>query len=308
MTTKELLTILTNEYSTANNYNNPILENKINEAKKHIIDFEDKFNHLNKNYVNDILLKPLLNVMDKKTQAIFKHSTAVSLAINSINANVTRVNQSEYLIIINRRLMALIHAWNEIQLLSISNINKNMEIKNYAKLYAPILDCYLNPSSNKTLAIFSFDEIDMETQIMATSKTIMHEQFVLAHELAHIFLNHLEPLRPKDFIIHDLLKNNYYSSDNVKKEFEADVQAVKWLNQLCRKNNVNTLTFYVEALVIFHMIECNTQFPKSNSTHPAAIIRLINISDSCKKYFDNCDYDIDDMIKNCLDIESFRMF
>lgn len=276
--------------------------------KKHkqllsMIENKDVISKMEK-YVYEFIYLPIYNVLDENERNEFENIVVDSVPIHKINARAMKTDENEYLIIITNRLMALLHTWNELQIKI--GMTKDISKEEASRAFAPIIDSYLTPNSNYALPVFSLEEIPLEYLELATIKTMMHEKFILAHELAHKYLGHLKEAKGISSFVSDFTILNFYeNSENIEKEFEADIQAVKWLSRL--EGADIALTMYVEALVIFHFIECNTGFPSPKSSHPASLLRLFNLKKNCNEYFVNCKYTLDEMIHNCLDVESFKI-
>jgi hypothetical protein len=249
------------------------------------------------NYLYQAIYLPIYEVLNRNEQELFKNAVFDSVSINKINASTIKTDENEYLIIFTNRLMGLLHTWNETQIKFV--ISKDTSKEDIAKAFAPIIDSYLTPNSNNALPIFSLDEFPIENLKLAAAKTIMHEQFILAHEMAHVYLGHFKDVRGvSSFVSESFIPNFYENSENIEKELEADIQAIKWLSRM-RGADV-ALTLYAEVLVIFHYIECNTGFPSSKASHPASLIRLINLKEKCNEYFVNCMYSLEEIIFNFL--------
>ncbi len=298
----ELLNNIKSSYTTTNRTPNEKFIKK-REQILSIIEDKELINRMDK-YVYEFLFAPIYNLLNENELKRLKNMVVDSVSIPKINASTFKTDENEYLIIITDRLMALLHTWNEIQI----RISMLEDIsKEYAsKVLAPIIDSYLTPNSNYALPVFSLEEIPLKYLELATIKTIMQEKFVLAHELAHIYLGHLEDVKGVSSFVSDFSLSSFYENpEKIEKEFEADVQAVKWLSRIDGADIA--LTMYIEALVVFHYIECNVGFPSSESSHPASLLRLVNLNKECKKYFAKCKYSLDEMIFNCLNIESFKI-
>lgn len=259
-------------------------------------------------YANTILAKPILSSMSADERKVFDSTLIKIVPIDAINACAKKADNNEYLVVLNERLLALIHSYHEIQFVSALETINGAEVQCFAKYFAPLIDCYLMPNSDKTLPIYSKAIISEEMKLLIIHLTIANEQFVLAHELAHIYLNHFNQIySPESFSIENFL----YGANTMQqeKEFAADIQAVKWLhNMIDNNNNHINLAMYIEVFVLFHLIECNLGFPGKNASHPPALERLKNIRNNCASCFTDEDIKfIDEMIENCNDTDSFRM-
>lgn len=305
-TAAALLEELKRKYKCYHLYGDCKLKQKYSYSSKEI----DKFINCTHEFIME-LTKPLLSVMSDNELKILKNVLVDSIPLPRINAHSIKASNNEYLVIINDKFMSLIYSWNELQYISILQAKTENDQKFFSKYFAPILDCYLTPTSGKTLPVFDFDELPLPFQMIAMSRTMLCEQFIIAHEFAHIYLGHCDG---KNDLLNNDYKETYPAKNNQQQlEFDADVQAVKWLYILSKSEANNnplqkSLMLFLDVFTILNLIECNTKFPSSSSSHPSAIARLINIKNSFdKKIFENSDYSIEQMIDNLSDIESFKI-
>jgi len=264
--------------------------------------------------LNEIIIKPIYQIFNESELASLKNVLIDIIPCSKINAYSIKADNNEYLIIINERLMGLISSFHQLELYSIQKLSSDKDETDFAKNFSPILDCFLNPLSGNTLPVLSYKELPSKLQHLALIKTIMCEQFILAHELAHIYLGHLKSASDHSIINDEFWVTYTANNDSQQMEFDADIQATKWIISLSKvKSNFNplqnSLLLFINVFTIFHLIECNIGFPLKNASHPSAIARLINI----KEYFGSeifslIDYSIDDMIENFKVVSNFRMF
>lgn len=259
----------------------------------------------NRDYMNQFLLNPLLQVLDKKEKEKLSTTIVDAVPLDKIRAYGTKVNTKEYAVVFNERLLGLISAYNEIRIVSLKELYESNPYKgNFAKNFAPLIDSYLTPNSNEALPLYSYEQLSKTDSLKAALLTIAGEQFILAHELSHILLGHFESTADKQ-------RRYKYGASNTSQEYEyaADIKALKWIKRLIKANNHKiSLEMHVEIFVLFHLIECNLGIPSKDNSHPSALDRLINLKDNCAVHFDKCGIRfMSEMIKNCQDIESFKM-
>ena len=186
--------------------------------------------------------------------------------------------------------------------------------KHFANNFLPIINSYLNPISGTELPIFSFSEFSQFDIMFITERTIMCEQFIIAHELAHIYLSHHSSLNEDLNFVKSEFWDTYYAQNNYQEmEFDADIQAVKWLLNFSKSPYIHSpvqekLLLFTEIFCILNLIECNTMFPNKNAKHPSAIARLNNIKDYFgTDVFSLGNYSIDNMLQNLKDTNSFEI-
>jgi hypothetical protein len=243
-----------------------------------------------------IITDPIFEILNEEECLNFKKRDIQCklLPLQSINASATKLDDG-FLIVLNKRLLALIFSWSELQYINGKRIKTDEKNSKYfAKNFAPIMDCYLTPNSGNTLPLISFEEINQEEYFAIIKKTLFQERFIYAHELAHILLGHMD---------------NEKIVDNYRYEMQADIQAITWMKKIIKNEKESSLLFlYIEVFVLFHYIECNEIYKTSYlSSHPSALIRLVNIYENLKKQ-DSINIDnIAEMISSCLDIDSFKI-
>ena len=299
MKAQDLLNILQSQItSTPDKEQMKVFEEKYANNKAEIF---EKASTMLENY-GELLAAPVIQVMTDYERGRLGNTIVAAVPLSSINARTYKADNNEYLIAVNDRLLALIYSWSELQIMPF--VAPDSWSDNFARIFAPVIDCYLTPNSGCALPIISFEEIPEEYSPVLVLKTQCAEQFIVAHELAHIVLGHLE--KAGDLTIHENSYSFSTESYNIEqqKEYDADVQAVQWMKKSFEAQGMpNKFMFFcVEVFVLFHYIECNLGFPLKTGSHPSALSRLINI----QKHFPDID-GIADMVENCKDINSFKI-
>lgn len=302
MTANELLDEL--KKSTTVSYENDILTQKYGILST-------KINSIMKSskeaFLKELLIKPIYKVLNENELRILNNVHIDIIPSFKANARIIKADDGEYLVIINERLMALFFSWYELQMKAALELIPDNDTQDFAKSFSPVLECYLTRNSNSALPTFTFEELSFEYQYIALMQTISCEQFVLAHELAHVYLGHLKQVNCLNMINDEFWATFPAQNESQQMEFDADIQAIKWLVSLT-KDEKNHIFFFIDAFTVFHYIECNEGFPTAESSHPSTISRLINIREYFgSDIFSNDDYCIDDMIENFKDITNFRI-
>lgn len=275
--------------------------------KKYGVNFEGIETNELLNRFTKILLG---NMEDFFTHIGFNLSESVVISIlplNDINAFATKA-EDKYIVVLNSKLLALISGWFELDILGIRKLEDGND-QRFANFLEPVLEVYFNPLASEALPVVQWEGLSSLEWSIVYTRTLMCERFILAHELAHIYLGHVDSRNEPSMF----WKTYYAQTENQAKEFEADIQAFRWLQSLpdddllpVKKNNLFML--YFEVFYILNYIECNTRFPSENSDHPSAIARLNNLREEFA--FEELklgDYSLDDMLENLKDIESFRI-
>lgn len=174
----------------------------------------------------------------------------------SINAYSMKADNGEYLVILNERLMGLINTWHELEACSIQKLSTDNDNNDFAKNFSPILESFLTPSSGNILPVFSFEDLSSESQHIALMRSILCVQFILAHELAHIYLGHISQANRYKMINDEFWVTYDANNDLQQMEFDADIQASKWLISLSKVNSrINpfqkTPFFFLNVFTIF---------------------------------------------------------
>lgn len=264
-------------------------------------DYFEQASGMLENY-GDFLAVPVIQAMTDCERNRLGNTVVATLPLSSINARTYKADNNEYLIAVNDRLLAFIFSWSELQIMPFVALDSCSD--NFAQIFAPVIDCYLTPNSGCALPILSFEEIPAEFTPFLVLKAQCAERFIVAHELAHIVLGHLE--NAEDLTFHEDSYSFSTESYNIEqqKEYDADIQAFRWMKRSFEAQGIpNKFLFLcVEVFVLFHYIECNLGFPRKTGSHPAAISRLINI----QNHFPDID-GITDMVENCKDINSFKI-
>ena len=264
-------------------------------------EFFEKAAAMLENY-GDFLAAPVIQAMTDCERDRLGNTVVATVPLSSINARTYKADNNEYLIAVNERLLALIYSWGELQIMPFVAPDNCSD--NFAQIFAPVIDCYLTPNSGCALPILSFEEIPAEITPFLVLKAQCAERFIVAHELAHIVLGHLD--NADDLTFHEDSYSFGAESYSIEqqKEYDADVQAVQWMKKSFEAQGMpNKFMFAcVEVFVLFHYIECNLGFPRKTESHPAALSRLINI----RNHFPDIE-GISEMIENCMDVNSFRI-
>lgn len=245
---------------------------------------------------------PFLKILNKEEKELFNNFEIITHPLGVINAFSEKASDG-YLVVFNTRLMALIFSYHEIQFTAIKDFNNK---RDFAKKFVSLVDCYLSVNSAEMLKTYSFNEISPVLSSVITALTLFNELFILAHEMAHIYLGHFT-----NNVMYPYM-SFLYNAPNIdqEKEYSADIQAVIWISRYCSLVKTTcSVSNCIEIFMLFHLIECNTKFPSKNASHPSALNRLINIRENCERYLTQKDIEfIDAMIENAKDIDSFRMY
>lgn len=76
-------------------------------------------------FIREILVQPILNAVSESEQNIPQNILVDAIPLKTINAHAMRAENDEYLIIINDKLMALIHSYCEIQFIAVKKLKQS---------------------------------------------------------------------------------------------------------------------------------------------------------------------------------------
>lgn len=183
----------------------------------------------------------------------------------TVNASaVVDVDCEDKIIILHTQLLAIISQFCELQIL-IGKNNKSAEIvKETYSQFREIVNCYVYQNYSLKLNIIH-SNLQREDFELVSRQTTIIEMFVIAHELAHIYLGHCEKSSSKEISLNNNSKIKIYEHMKLM-ELEADRQAFEWLIEVLRNKNCEGLiTFYrenemfaTEIFQLLHFIEVST--------------------------------------------------
>ncbi|MFZ2539884.1 MAG: hypothetical protein WAX04_13460 [Oscillospiraceae bacterium] len=268
------------------------------------------------NWFRETIVLPLISALPDNNKNLVRDIYIGFLPTHNPNAFAISAPNNEPIVVVHTSLIGSISFYNELQFISgkvmLNDINEGVD--------------YLNKGLKHVLNSFVQDyfyefpllplNLSKQEQILVEMKTLAQETFIVAHELAHICLGHLNSClnEPLFFNREDLLVRKFNRDQQM--EFEADVLAVKWLSLLKQKQDdmiTQTfgsffISFALEVFMLFHIIEVNFGIPKDTSSHPPAVSRLNYILNNCSTIMSEGDREfVKEMISNALDIESFKI-
>jgi Zn-dependent protease with chaperone function len=260
-------------------------------------------------YLNHYLKEPLISFMNSDFQNYANEIYVGILQTYDPNACAIKSPDNIPVIAFHYSLMKSLKYYNEHRLFS----NRMLQIKNDFIAYISYCDNYWNKFVNffkygMTEMNFEKPKLTANDMILANHQTAAHELFIIAHEFAHIYLNHLNTFSKR--FLHK--KSDIYViayNHSQKQEFDADVQAVKWLVEMKNSLNesikenfpliINNVCNAIEVLMLFQLIEVKLDIQTKESSHPSIILRLQNIKNECYSLFEKEEKEyIDEMIKN----------
>lgn len=264
------------------------------------------------------MIDPLLEIIDDKTTAILKDINFKLLPSNNPNAYAFFNDETGSTIILNSLLLGAISFYNEVQIIGANYLKETNDQDGFYKFvrhgHKYLIECFLK-GTNLPLppAVLSKKEF-----ALSNFKTLSQELFIVAHELAHIYLGHVNKnnLIPITVKFDGNDKKVYTLNLSQEMELEADEQATNWLVKAQSKNLQNdsfklingNIGLSIEVFILLHIIEVNTEIPDETASHPSALIRLYSVLDSCKNKFKEEEISFtNEMIRNALYIDTFKI-
>jgi len=231
------------------------------------------------------VVEPLLNSMDGSEKEKLENIWVSFLPISSINAKSLHVPNTKIpTIILYDKVLGALHFYAESYLIAreLEKIDARIE-NNFLKYSVRVILDYLQKKRHDIPLYHLPYKIKERAALWATAQ----EVFIVAHEFAHIYLNHLETSK-SDRLIWDGKKINVkeFTYDQ-QQEFEADLQAFRWIMNLKKQDLDNSLLAFIknigvsaEIFIFFHIIEENLK--EISTTHPASKDRLRYIYENIK--------------------------
>jgi hypothetical protein len=150
-----------------------------------------------------------------------------------------------------------------------------------------LVDFFSNKVQN--LPIYS---LPSDVKMFSLRIACAQELFLVAHEFAHIYLDHLDLAEVENLFLEGDINLEHFSFEQ-KLELEADLQAAKWMMNFKKKNVQEGLLAFanhfdsiIEILPLFHLIQENidsdTQHKGKKRSHPSAEDRLHYIYSNLK--------------------------
>lgn len=183
----------------------------------------------------------------------------------TVNASaIVNVECDDNVIILHAQLLSIISQFCELQILIGKNV-KNKELKNDVYMrFKEIVNCYIYQNYALKINIIN-SNLDVSDFRLISNQTIIIEMFIIAHELAHIFLGHCKNSSSKEISLHDNCNISIYEHRQLM-ELEADRQAFEWLIEVFRNENYDEIiSFYkehemfaTEIFQLLHLIEVST--------------------------------------------------
>lgn len=252
-------------------------------SKKHPFLFKDVmppskiFNDLRIAHFRLTIVEPLLNELPNHESKKLENIWVDMFPLLTPNARCFKIPDADIpIVVIHDSIIGLLSYYPEIQYIFARLYIMNKKVGDIFLSYSfqKILDFFTKKTGNLPL----FD-LNAEVKYMLTMKACAQELFLVAHEFSHIILDHLENYRTF-YISHENKKINFEEYSLRKKmEFEADIQAVKWLNIFKTKalkseslKFAMDIRFPLEIFALFHTIETNLMINPKN--HPTSVERV----------------------------------
>ncbi|MBA7703245.1 hypothetical protein ES703_112027 [subsurface metagenome] len=266
-------------------------------------------------FLKQTLITPFLVTLPDEIKKSLEGVYVGLLPTYDPNACAIHVPNNGPLVVLHTELLAALSFYNELQLLAGKLLMDN-DLKSAKKLlnqgHRFIVDCFREDRlKNYPLLPPTLTE---EELYFVQLKTAANELFVVAHEFAHIYLGHLStymsvPIQKNQVTLHKFTRNQ-------QMELDADVQAVRWLVNLYKKDMKETtiqllsrsVSLAIEVFMLFHIVEVNLSTPTEKTSHPSSVTRLAHILNKCGTLLSLEDRRfLAEMIVNASDLESFKV-
>jgi len=216
--------------------------------------------------------------------------------LDTFNVNASAImNNSKCdtpVVILHGQLLAVISQFAELQVLIAYYDDKIQEL---IRSFHEIIDGYLYQNYAIRLPVLE-SNLSEEQSLQVGLNTVFYEVFIILHELAHIYLGHLDTSGSEILYLNNEEKI-FIHQNNKKKEFEADAKAMKWMVQMLRNENCTLpLRIYrmneficFELFYLFHIFDykANRLDELKKLDNPHRILRVSQNVDNIISVNDN---------------------
>ena len=246
-------------------------------------------------YFRDAIIEPFLKSLDESAQQILGNVWVGILPIRSPNALCRYVpNTITPVVIVYEKMFAALSFRAE----SLFVYGKFLEYDE--KLAGNFLVYYMQKlvdffAGKNGLPIY---ELPQDVKWRSVQIASAQEVFLMAHEFAHIYLNHLDLAKVTTLHLEESGIDFDFFSFEQKLEFEADLLASKWIINFQNKNvdkdsliYANIFSLRLEIFSLLYLIQENIvdNTETKNKSHPSADVRVQYIYSKLKN--DLSDFD-----------------
>lgn len=267
-------------------------------------------------FLRQKLITPFLNAISSNARKRLENIYVGLLPTYDPNACVISVPGNGPLVVLHTELIAAVGFYNEWQFIAARILDKKWELGerfvNVGNIL--ILDCFKEKKPNRFPLLPPI--LSEQEFFLVQAKALTHELFIIAHEFAHIYLDHLSSSYKKPMAVEDKVSDIPVFNKAQKMEFAADVLATEWLVSLKEIDQISSVlqmaqtsvAMAIEVFMMIHLVELNLGVPDENSSHPSALYRMKHILKQCGSILtaDENEF-IEGMIQEASYIDSFRV-
>uniref|UniRef100_A9A7F0 Uncharacterized protein n=1 Tax=Methanococcus maripaludis (strain C6 / ATCC BAA-1332) TaxID=444158 RepID=A9A7F0_METM6 len=252
------------------------------------------------------IVEPLLDSFDEDTKKLLENIWVGHLPVPQLNARCRYVPNTKTPVIAFYDLLFGVlsfHAESHYIAHQLNEIDPKLCDFFVDYHYKVIIDIF--NGKRRTIPCYNLPRhIKTSSSLLACAQEI----FLLAHEYAHIYLNHLDTVssfNPVDGSIN--IKEYCFSK---QREFEADLQAIRWIinfrNRISNTDKENILmitkniSLVVELFFLFYAIELNCNI--TSETHPKSKERLQYIYENIKNELSEYEIMSFEQMFNCMEL------
>lgn len=243
-------------------------------------------------WLQNYILRPLIETLPSGFKQKAEQLVVGMLPIYNPNAQVIRSPNGEPIVILDSGLMAVLANYSETEMLQpvllkqygMDYVNKFIDDRDYR-----LVRFFLTHGASGLHVPYEYKR-NYQSMLLHNAQIIGMETFVVAHEFAHIYANHMS--NPKELSLCSVAGNELkipFFEISQKNEFEADLIGYEWyINSL--KNPKSQLgkfpitkIFPLFVFQMLHLVEINSKVDRTQSTHPPARERLSQLVNSISK-------------------------
>lgn len=226
------------------------------------------------------IVEPLLESLDEDTQKLLNDVWVGHLPIHRVNACCMHVPRTcTPVIIIYDKMFASLSFRSEATFITgeLHKYGEEAAFRYLCHSSQKIVDYY-----NRDIPSLPLYKLPQDVKLHSLLLASAQELFLVAHELAHIYLGHLDSAKRTSLNLQENDVSFEYFSFSQKRELEADLLASKWIIDFKNKKlakdilvAANEFNFVMEIFAFIYFLETNAlKDAEKMKSHPPTAVRV----------------------------------